>query len=426
MADAARSQRAAALEEKKRKLEEIKARRNRRIAGSDDVVTARALASSNLEEDIDRLLQTPPITTALSEGGEVNEAESTTTVQNGDDRHRLAADDERLDNVVAEPAPAPPPARPIVESFTAATQTEEEDFLLVEHEEEEPTPEEKETVTDGAASSALPHDTEHVAGNLAQPKVMSTEEVEEELVSSDFSFFINNASKKVERVLGAANVADFFVDYVGELDGVERPSAKSDASRFLSSRQVYECAKWTQTRDVTDLDWSPLHRELMLSSYHMPTSPGLSSLSSHSSHSAAVKSVSGYDTPSASLAPRSGELQSDGLALVWSLFMPTRPEHIFTCGSPVLTTRFHPTEAPLVIGGCQSGQLVVWDVRAGRLPVQRSSSSVSGSKGHIHPVCSMEVVESGVSVSMHEWNRSVARVFHNFFLSIDGPCHRFD
>lgn len=405
MADAARSQRAAALEEKKRKLEEIKARRSRRIAGSEDVVTARALASSNLDEDIDRLLQTPPITTSFS-GGDDGELGSE-SVENGDDKHRVASEDDGLDNVVAEPAPAPPPVRPVVETFTVATQTQEEDFpLLDQEEEEEPTPEEKEPTADGAAS-ALPMESEHGVVNLQQPKVLSTEEIEEELVSSDFSSFINNASKKVERVLGAPVVADLFVDYVGELDGVERQSAKSDASRFLSSRQVFECAKWTQTRDVTDLDWSPLHRELMLSSYHMPTSPGLSGLSSHSSHSAAVKSVTGYDTPSASLAPRSGELQSDGLALIWSLFMPTRPEHIFTCGSPVLAARFHPTEAPLVIGGCQSGQLVVWDVRAGRLPVQRSSSTISGSKGHIHPVCSMEVVESGVSVTARwlMWNQ---------------------
>mmetsp|Transcript_15047 Transcript_15047/g.24924 ORF Transcript_15047/g.24924 Transcript_15047/m.24924 type:complete len:333 (+) Transcript_15047:985-1983(+) len=89
--------------------------------------------------------------------------------------------------------------------------------------------------------------------------------------------------------------------------------------------------------------------------------------------------------PSSSLAPRSGELQADGLVLVWNLAMPSRPEHIFTCGSPVLAAKFHPTEAPLVIGGCQSGQLVIWDVRAGRLPVQRS--------GQGYPISAMEVTE---------------------------------
>ena len=82
--------------------------------------------------------------------------------------------------------------------------------------------------------------------------------------------------------------------------------------------------------------------------------------------------------------------------------MPNRPEHIFTCGSPVTTTRFHPTESNLIIGGCQSGQVVVWDVRAGRMPVQKSSltTTMSGnSKGHTHPICAMQIVEGGVSIT---------------------------
>mmetsp|Transcript_4132 Transcript_4132/g.9342 ORF Transcript_4132/g.9342 Transcript_4132/m.9342 type:complete len:414 (-) Transcript_4132:1041-2282(-) len=161
---------------------------------------------------------------------------------------------------------------------------------------------------------------------------------------------------------------------------------------------MYECPKWTASRDVTDMDWSPLHRELMLCGYHMPSST--SSLGQPIG-SSAVKVVSPDDTPSDSLAPRNGELLSDGLALVWNLAMPNRPEHIFTCGSPVTTVRFHPTESTLIIGGCQSGQVVVWDIRAGRMPVQKSvlTTTVNGnSKGHTHPICAMEVIEGGAGL----------------------------
>jgi len=114
--------------------------------------------------------------------------------------------------------------------------------------------------------------------------------------------------------------------------------------------------------------------------------------------SIAVKVIAPDDTPSDSLAPRRAELQSDGLALVWNLAMPNRPEHVFTSGSPVTSTRFHPSESPLIIGGCQSGQVVVWDVRAGRMPVQKSSlttTSTGNSKGHTHPICAMEIIEGG-------------------------------
>jgi dynein intermediate chain len=81
--------------------------------------------------------------------------------------------------------------------------------------------------------------------------------------------------------------------------------------------------------------------------------------------------------------------------------MPNRPEHIFTCGSPVTTIRFHPTESTLIIGGCQSGQIVVWDIRAGRMPVQKSILTTTGSgnsKGHTHPICAMEINEGGAGL----------------------------
>jgi dynein intermediate chain len=230
-----------------------------------------------------------------------------------------------------------------------------------------------------------------------EAKVLSAEEVEKELASETFSSFLNQASKKVERVLGSAVLADLLTNYDGETDGVERATKVSDGSNFISSRQIYECPKWTATRDVTDMDWSPLHRELMLCSYHMPSS---TSKLAEPKGSTAVRVISPDDTPSDSLAPRTTELQSDGLALVWNLAMPNRPEHVFTCGSPVTTTRFHPSESSLIIGGCQSGQVVVWDVRAGRMPVQKSSlttTSSGNSKGHTHPICAMEIVEAGVS-----------------------------
>jgi dynein intermediate chain len=227
-------------------------------------------------------------------------------------------------------------------------------------------------------------------------KVLTAEEVEQELKTETFSSFLNIASKKVERVLNSTFLADLLVDYDGESNGKKRIRA-SDGSTFLTSRQVYECSPWTQNREVTDMDWSPLHTELMLCSYHMSTT---SQSLGQQKGSTAVKNISPDDSPSDSLAPRTGELMSDGLALVWNLAMPSRPEHIFTCGSPVTTTRFHPTESPLIIGGCQSGQVVVWDVRAGRMPVQKSSlvTTASGnSKGHTHPICSMQIVEGNVS-----------------------------
>eukprot|EP00934_Nitzschia_sp_Nitz4_P008208 Nitzschia sp. Nitz4//scaffold171_size48012//34075//36159//NITZ4_007130-RA/size48012-augustus-gene-0.23-mRNA-1//1//CDS//3329538716//8198//frame0 len=388
MADELRAQRQKALADKKKRLEELKARRQERMTqtvSASERAKARIAAAADLGSTIDGLLREPAPTAPSAPSGpapasvEAPSTEGTVTA------------------AVAQPAPAPAPVVIKTETFEMATQTADEDMGLPPPEEgssppqdEEPTKSEEAIET--PATQTQPKGTE-------QAKTLSAEEVERELASETFSSFLNAASKKVERVLGSAVLADLLMDYDGAADAADRTASKaSDGSKFLSSRQVYECPKWTASRDVTDMDWSPLHRELMLCSYHMPSS---ANKLGEPKGSTAVKVLSPTDTPSDSLAPRSAELQSDGLALVWNLAMPNRPEHVFTCGSPVTAAKFHPTESPLLIGGCQSGQIVLWDVRAGRMPVQKSTlttTATGASKGHTYPVCSMQVIEGGAGL----------------------------
>lgn len=413
MADAARSQRAAALEEKKRRLEELKARRQQRATSSvtaQDQAQARIQASANLDDYIDGLLQVPAaggagtVATPPTAVPATNDsATASTTAENGSKAAADSTKPSQASEGSSVPSAAPAPVatlQPKAEVFEMGTQTADDDFpesddaldgdgALQQSGEEE---ENDANRADATSQEAVEEEI------LEEAKVLTAEEIEKELSSEAFSSFLNITSKKVERVLGSDLLADLLVDYDGVSDAAKRATTKtSDGSKYLSSRQIYECPKWTGSRDVTDMDWSPLHRELMLCGYHMRTS---SSSLAQPLGSAATKVVSPDDTPSASLNPRSGELMSDGLSLVWNLAMPNRPEHIFTCGSPVTTVRFHPTESTLIIGGCQSGQVVVWDVRAGRMPVQKSvlTTTASGnSKGHTHPICAMEVIEGGVS-----------------------------
>lgn len=396
---AARAQRAAALEEKKKRLEQLKARQRER--GSGKPAAAAAAASSNLDEYIDDLLKSSSaVGVAASDVGVDTGATASSVVSEGAKAVKEGGSESVVNNVIAEPARVAVEApRRQVETFAVSTQTEEGDFAVQQ------TPEvqdETEAAVDepekeGVAAS----NKESSEEDLDPPKLLSADEVEKEVSSESFSTFLSTASKKVERVLGTPVLADLLVDFVGEMDGVKRPEKVSNTSRFLASRQVYECQKWTTNRDVTDVAWSHLHRELMLSTYSLPSGPGLSA--------PAVSAISSDVAASSTMTPRSGELQSDGLALVWNLSMPSRPEHIFTCGSPVTTGRFHPTESALVIGACQSGQLVVWDIRAGRLPVQRSSLTaiVGGSKSHTHPICSMEVIEGGSGLVTADTNGKV-------------------
>ena len=76
---------------------------------------------------------------------------------------------------------------------------------------------------------------------------------------------------------------------------------------------------------------------------------------------------------SASAAQR--EDTSLGLVCIWSKDLHRRPEFKFVASSPVLTALFHPSEEQLVLGGCYSGQILLWDMKSKSLPVQRSSMS---------------------------------------------------
>ena len=413
MADAARTQRQAALEAKKKRLEELKARRQQRATNNvsaQDAARAKAAAASNLDAYIDGLLKVP--------GSSSNSAQAATServisavspTENGsasvDNSTKLSESAPSSESKAADvSAPVQQSVAPVIqkETFEMGTQTANDDFPFKPDDGAEEDPQQT-SQTDETMDPNLAETTqsnELIAEEPAtEAKVLSTEEVEKELSSEAFSSFLNITSKKVERALGSDLLANLLVEYDGGNDDKDRDAQKtSDGSKFLASRQLYECSKWTSSRDVTDMDWSPLHRELMLCGYHMPSS---SSSLGQPIGSSAVKVVSPDDTRSDSLAPRDGELLSDGLALVWNLAMPNRPEHIFTCGSPVTTVRFHPTESTLIIGGCQSGQVVVWDIRAGRMPVQKSvltTTEKGNSKGHTHPICAMEVIEGGVSL----------------------------
>ena len=412
MADTGRSQRQAALEAKKKKLEDLRARRLQRTTNAvstQDAAKVKIASSSNFDAYIDGLLKVPGSSSNITRVAAIETTTSSVSpTENGsasvDGNTKNSESASSSENKAADvSAPVQHSMAPAVstETFEMGTQTTVNDFpSKVDadvHEDPKPRSPSDESpdpnLTDTTKSNELIAEK-----TVLEAKVLSTEEVEKELSSEAFSSFLNITSKKVERVLGSDLLANLLVEYDRGIDDKDRDTQKtSDGSKFLASRQMYECPKWTSSRDVTDMDWSPLHRELMLCGYHMPSST--SSLGQPIG-SSAVKVVSPDDTPSDSLAPRNGELLSDGLALVWNLAMPNRPEHIFTCGSPITTLRFHPTESTLVIGGCQSGQVVVWDIRAGRMPVQKSvlTTTVTGnSKGHTHPICAMEVIEGGVS-----------------------------
>ncbi|KAK5584153.1 hypothetical protein RB653_005760 [Dictyostelium firmibasis] len=179
------------------------------------------------------------------------------------------------------------------------------------------------------------------------------------LESDSFKSFFGRSSRVIERALCLDDSIDILVDYT-----ISDENSKG-SSKELKLLATLSDERWTKHRSITDISWSTKHPELVVSSYS---------------------------------ANEAGSHDPDGVALVWSVnnyFQ--KPEYVFTCQSPVMTTffsKFHPT---LIVGGTYSGQIVIWDTRAEAKPVQKTPLS---SVGHTHPVYSMAVVGSANANSL--------------------------
>ncbi|KAF2674745.1 putative dynein intermediate chain [Microthyrium microscopicum] len=194
-------------------------------------------------------------------------------------------------------------------------------------------------------------------------RVLTEEEREAVITSQDFREFVDSSTKIIDRALDEQY--DILFDYArgsGRLDDDEEDEGYSKG-RSRRGRRVKQIAqywdeRWSNKRMISDIDFSPKQPELMLASF--------------------------TKNPSAPQEPH-------GLVQLWSSGLRSRPERIFhNPSSDILTARFSPFHTDLIVGGCYSGQVLIWDKReASPLPVQKTPLT---GLGHTHPIYSLDIV----------------------------------
>jgi len=175
---------------------------------------------------------------------------------------------------------------------------------------------------------------------------------------------------------------------------------------YFNARASYEFPKFTNGRNVTDIEWCPGHKEWVLASYNAVSGSfrdGGNEISGEGGTKSATKGMPSSNPTTRHLNPldpsssflqtsSSSAIPNEGIVAIYNLSMPSRPEHLFCAGCPILHSQFHPTEHPkLILGGGSSGQVLVWDSRVGRYPVQRSANAVTGG-GHDCELVGMKVL----------------------------------
>eukprot|EP00730_Choanoeca_flexa_P013232 TRINITY_DN50_c0_g1_i1.p1 TRINITY_DN50_c0_g1~~TRINITY_DN50_c0_g1_i1.p1 ORF type:complete len:613 (+),score=132.95 TRINITY_DN50_c0_g1_i1:38-1840(+) len=207
-----------------------------------------------------------------------------------------------------------------------------------------------ETVPEQTTDTSMQEDDDDEEEEEVKVTEMPPEEAQNLMNTNDFQDFLDATSRLVERVLSVDY--DPLIDY-GHTEDTDTDLAPGEAVRKFST--FYD-ERWCQGRTVTCVDWSPKHPELLAAAYNEnPTAP--------------------HDP--------------DGLVMIWSTKMPSRPEYRFECQSAVLSCCISPYQPNLVVGGTYSGQIVMWDMRAKRTPIMRSKL---GTEGHSYPVYCLDII----------------------------------
>jgi dynein intermediate chain len=362
---ALREKRSRELAEKKKRLEDLRKKKAEARAGAAAAAPAAAAPAANdgaFDEYINSVLEsTAPAGAAKAE----SEAAA------------AAAETAAADSAAATPAAAPRapvnlsvstmcviniPSR-TAECYEKGTQTmeteddEEEGVVL------QASPEKAAIAAESSGSNAPQAGVSE--REEVKPAEMSAEEKKAQMEDATFQDFVGRSSLIIERALGQASAYDILVDY----SGTEDADATIDANNAVKQQLLFNDKSLCLNRTVTDMGFSPFHKELLLVSYNARSDGG-----------------SDWNWQSSS---QSTDQQPDGLVLVWSLLMNSRPEFVFTCQSAVLTAQFDPFDPKLIVGGTYSGQVVLWDTRAKSSPVQQTPLSA---KGHTHPIYSMTIV----------------------------------
>jgi dynein intermediate chain len=198
---------------------------------------------------------------------------------------------------------------------------------------------------------------------------LSEEERSKITAATGFQSFLRTTSLYVERALALAEVHDVIRDFstdekgtAGDLDEHSAFIAPAAGTAGAPHAAITYEDGHVVGRPVMGLQWSHIVPELFLAAYG--TKPVPATIAGKGSGAAASGRAAG------------AEEEAPGLLCVWSRDLHGRPEYRFTASSPVLAAVFHSQEQHLVLGGCYSGQILLWDMKLNKaLPVQRSSMS---------------------------------------------------
>lgn len=344
-----------ALEDKRKRLEEMKKSRAEKSSNPGMSATFMELARTENKSDTDAL-----ISELLQ--GPIDPKESKEPVLSSAERSKSFTRAKAKFNINIAPE--------LRMTYDKETQVEDSDYLFLPADEDEPqtkaiSPAKNKNAAAPSGNKLEDKHDKDQSDESKKPerKTVSRQDYLKTVSNSKFASFLSRSSLLVERALDQTDSMDIIRDFTSKSE------LKSKSKTFNTFIPYEEDA--LKSRPIMDLKWSELIPEIFLVAYGEKT-----------------------EKPRYSGGLTDEQKDSPGLVCVWSKDLHSRPEYKFTASSPVMSAVFHSTEQHIIIGGCYSGQILLWDMRKNAFPVQRSSMS---GKGHKHPVYAIAMMNAAVS-----------------------------
>ena len=171
--------------------------------------------------------------------------------------------------------------------------------------------------------------------------------------------FLRNRKKYMERAINENEIYDMFLN-----DDYVYLNSLADSNDLVHPiLEFYD--KSTENRTISALEWSIKYPELLLSCYTQRTDEFFN--------------------------------QQNGLIHIWNLANRNEPEFTFTNQAEITSAIFHPYNPRLIIGGTETGIVMIWDTRGKQAPISKTPLGVGGnssSKSHTSDITCLGVIGS--------------------------------
>ena len=192
--------------------------------------------------------------------------------------------------------------------------------------------------------------------------IVAPEEEGEKYVKAhkeEINEFLKFQKKYMERAINENDIYNMFLN-----DDYEYLTSLPDSNDLVHPLiEFYD--NTTEKRTISAIEWSIKYPELLLSCY--------------------TKRMDEFFN------------QQNGLIHIWNLANRKDPEFTFTNQAEITSAIFHPYNPKLIIGGTETGIVMIWDTRGKQAPIYKTPLGVggsSGSKSHTSDITCLGVIGS--------------------------------